>query len=277
MGEYVVSKWWSPSTVAVVTGANKGIGYEIARILATEGFTTVVASRNTELGNAAVSQLKAAQPDAAVDFVQLDITDAASVAACAEALKVKYGRVDILVNNAGIAYKGSIFGAEEAATTMNCNLKGTRSISEAVLPLMPEGGRIVNLCSRAGMLEQLTSDDLKQSFRQPADADAIVVLADAYVEGIRRGTFKQQGYSQSMYGMSKIAEMSYTRWLASQVKDKGIAVYGCCPGYCVTDMTSGRGNNTAAQGADTPVWLALQPIGSIPNGELFGEREVVPW
>lgn len=58
---------------------------------------------------------------------------------------------------------------------------------------------------------------------------------------------------------------------------QGIAVYGCCPGYCVTDMTSGRGNNTAAQGADTPVWLALQPIGSIPNGELFGEREVVPW
>ena len=144
----IIAYRWSPSTVAVVTGANKGIGYEIARILATEGFTTVVASRNTELGNAAVSQLKAAQPDAAVDFVQLDITDAASVAACAEALKVKYGRVDILVNNAGIAYKGSIFGAEEAATTMNCNLKGTRSISEAVLPLMPEGGRIVNLCSR---------------------------------------------------------------------------------------------------------------------------------
>ena len=72
------------------------------------------------------------------------------------------------------------------------------------------------------MLEQLTSDDLKQSFRQPADADAIVGLADAYVEGIRRGTFKQQGYSQSMYGMSKIADMSYTRWLARQVKDKVI-------------------------------------------------------
>ena len=141
---------WDQATVAVVTGANKGIGYEIARILASEGFTTVVASRNPSLGSAAVAQLKAAAPEAAVDVVQLDITEPASVAACAEFLKTKYGKVDILVNNAGIAYKGSTFGAEEAAITMNCNLKGTRRISEAVLPLMSEGGRIVNLCSRCG-------------------------------------------------------------------------------------------------------------------------------
>lgn len=134
--------------MAVVTGANKGIGREIARILATEGFTTVVAARNPELGQEAVAQLKADLPDATLDFCQLDITDEASVKACAEALKEKYGKVDILVNNAGIAYKGSTFGADEAAITINCNLKGTRRISEAVLPLMSDGGRIVNLCSR---------------------------------------------------------------------------------------------------------------------------------
>lgn len=263
--------------MAVVTGANKGIGYEMARILASEGFTTVVASRNPAIGNAAVAQLKAAAPEAVIHFVQLDITETASVAACAESLKSKYGKVDILVNNAGIAYKGSTFGAEEAAITMNCNLKGTRHISEAVLPLMSEGGRIVNLCSRAGMLKQISSEELKQSFRQPAHADAIEALTDAYVDGIRSGTFKEQGYSQSMYGMSKVAEMSYTRWLAGTLKPKGIAVYGVCPGYCVTDMTSGGGSKTAAEGADTPVWLALQPFGSIASGELYGERSVVPW
>lgn len=58
---------------------------------------------------------------------------------------------------------------------------------------------------------------------------------------------------------------------------QGIAVYGCCPGYCVTDMTSGGGNKTAAEGADTPVWLALQPIGFIAVGALYGERQEVPW
>lgn len=147
---------WNSSTVAVVTGANKGIGNEIARILATEGLTAVVAARNAELGNTAVAQLKAALPDATIDFVQLDITDPASVAACAESLKSKYGKIDILVNNAGTAYKGSIFGADEAAITINCNLKGTRSISEAVIPLMTDGGRIVNVCSRC----EGQSDDL---------------------------------------------------------------------------------------------------------------------
>ena len=70
------------------------------------------------------------------------------------------------------------------------------------------------------MLKQISSEELKRSFRQPPDADAIEALADAYVEGIRSGTFKEQGYSQSMYGMSKVAEMSYTRWLAGTVKAK---------------------------------------------------------
>lgn len=76
---------------------------------------------------------------------------------------------------------------------------------------------------RAGPLKQLSSDEVKEAFRQPADADAIEALADAYVDGIRSGTFKEQGFSQSMYGMSKVAEMSYTRWLAGALKQKVLA------------------------------------------------------
>jgi hypothetical protein len=70
------------------------------------------------------------------------------------------------------------------------------------------------------MLSQLTSEELKESFRNPADADAISALGDTYVEAIRSNTFKQKGFSQSMYGMSKICEMSYTRWLAGQLEGK---------------------------------------------------------
>jgi hypothetical protein len=70
------------------------------------------------------------------------------------------------------------------------------------------------------MLEQLTSEELKESFRNPADADAISALGDTYVEAIRSNTFKQKGFSQSMFGMSKICEMSYTRWLAGQLEGK---------------------------------------------------------
>lgn len=276
LGQYVAKKWWTPSTVAVVTGSNKGLGYEIVRHLAREGLTTVVTARNPKLGHNAVAKLKADLPDATIDFCELDVTKPASIAACAETLKEKYGKVDILVNNAGIAYLSS-FSAEEAEKTMDCNVKGTIRMSEAVLPLMPQGGRMVNMCSRLGMLDQITSRKLRDAFHNPKSAEHIEELSDAFVEGCKNGTYREQGFSKSTYGMSKVAQMSYTKWLAGQVKSKGIGVYGTCPGYVSTDLTKGGGFKSVTEGVDTPVWLCLQPIGSIPEGALFAERSVVPW
>jgi carbonyl reductase 1 len=126
----------------------QGIGYEIARILAEQGFTVAVAARNPELGNAAVAKLTETVPGGKLDFFQLDITDENSAETCAKQVKEAYGKVDILINNAGMAYKGNIFGADEAATTINCNLKGTRNATEAFLSLIGHGGRVVNVCSR---------------------------------------------------------------------------------------------------------------------------------
>ena len=141
---------WDSNTVALVTGSNKGIGFSIAQLFAEQGVSIIIAARNPDLGNAAVAELKQAVPEATATFCQLDITDAASVASCAAQIEKQFGKLDILVNNAGIAYKGSTFGPEEAATTMACNVKGTRAVSEALLPLLKAsgGGRIVNLCSR---------------------------------------------------------------------------------------------------------------------------------
>lgn len=141
---------WDSSTVALVTGSNKGIGFSIAQLLAEQGVSVVIAARNPDLGNAAVAELKKAVPEATATFCQLDITDAVSVTSCAAHIDKEFGKLDILVNNAGIAYKGNTFGPEEAATTMACNVKGTRAVSEAMLPLLNAsgGGRIVNLCSR---------------------------------------------------------------------------------------------------------------------------------
>eukprot|EP00892_Ulva_mutabilis_P011702 jgi/Ulvmu1/8904/UM049_0086.1 len=279
MGDFVDSKWWDGSTVALVTGSNKGIGFEIARHFAEQGLSVIITARNPELGQAAITKLKEMVPDATSQFYQLDITDAASVSACAASVKKNFGKLDILVNNAGIAYKGSTFGADEAAITIDCNLKGTRQVTEAMLPLIKEagGGRVVNVASRSGMLRQLRPQELRDAFTAPADADAVEALAASYVAAIRAGTHSQQGWSNSMYGVSKLAEISYTKWLAAQLKDQSIGVYACCPGYCVTDMTSGGGNKTARDGADTPVWLALQPLGAVPQGGFFGERKEVDW
>jgi NADP-dependent 3-hydroxy acid dehydrogenase YdfG len=112
--------------------------------------SVVLTARKPELGEPAVAKLKKQLPNSTVSYCQLDITDPASVDACKAKLEKDFGKVDILINNAGIAYKGNTFGADEAATTIDCNLKGTRRACEALLPLVEAagGGRIVNVCSR---------------------------------------------------------------------------------------------------------------------------------
>lgn len=133
--------------MAVVTGANKGIGFEIARQLGAQGLQVVVTSRDEGRGADAMKALQEKEANGRFQYCQADITDSSSIQKCAQFLEDKYGKITILVNNAGIAYKGSIFGADEAQNTIDCNLKGTREMCNAVLPLMPEGGRIVNVCS----------------------------------------------------------------------------------------------------------------------------------
>ncbi|KXZ50605.1 hypothetical protein GPECTOR_15g288 [Gonium pectorale] len=104
MGAIATDKWWDMDTVAVVTGSNKGIGFEAARILAEQGLTTVVTSRNEELGKQAAAKIQAAAPESRVLFHQLDISDPASVDAFAAWLQKEAGGLTVLINNAGPCY-----------------------------------------------------------------------------------------------------------------------------------------------------------------------------
>jgi carbonyl reductase 1 len=145
--QHLVLHRWDNSTIAVVTGANKGIGYEIAKQLGRHGLHVVVTSRDESRGQKAMKELQQAEPSANFTYCQADITDKASALKCAQTLKEQFGKVHVLINNAGMAYKGNVFGADEAQATIACNLTGTRVMTEAVLPLMHEGARIVNVCS----------------------------------------------------------------------------------------------------------------------------------
>ena len=110
----VAARRWQDGAIAVVTGANKGIGFEIARQLGREGLHVIATSRDEGRGREAITKLEEAEPTAKFTWAQADISDKASVQKCAETLKEKFGKVTILVNNAGIAFKGDIFGADEA-------------------------------------------------------------------------------------------------------------------------------------------------------------------
>lgn len=275
-------RWWDQSTVALVTGANKGIGYEIAGQLGAAGMTVIAAARDAKLGEAAVEKLRSDTPSGRFEFFQLDITDEQSVARCVEAVRSKYGKLTILINNAGMAYKGNTFGAQEAANTIAVNLTGTRRVCKAMLPLLADNARIVNVCSMAGRLGQLKSDELRSRFVNAASADEVEALASEFVQAIRDGNHQAKGFSNSMYGISKLAEVAYTFVLAKELKERGIMVNAICPGWCVTDMTSQNGNKTAAEGADTPVWVATLPpaapdSANFVTGKFFQERKELTW
>ncbi|KAK9808498.1 hypothetical protein WJX73_001486 [Symbiochloris irregularis] len=266
------AKWWSDATTAIVTGGNQGIGWEIARILSQQGIRTVLTSRDQKRGAEAVQRIKDISGDANIQSAQLELEKPKSVSAFAAWIKEKLPHVNILVNNAGMAYKGNTFGPEENRHTMNVNFFGTRALCEAILPLMEKGDRIVNVCSRAGLLSQLKSQALLDKFQAASTPDDITALANWWLEAVDNGTQAKQGFSNSMYGMSKLCEIAYTRVLAQQLASHGISVNAVCPGYVSTAMSSYKGTKHASEGADTPVWAALL----LPNdvtGKFFAERE----
>jgi len=142
--------------IALITGANKGIGYELARQLGKEGITVLIAARNAELGNAASAKLKAEGADA--HFVELDVTKPETIAKAAQTIRARHGRLDILVNNAGVADKGdgppSTADPEAVRRVLDVNFFGVLAVTQSMLPLVRNSaaGRIVLISSGLGSL-----------------------------------------------------------------------------------------------------------------------------
>jgi NAD(P)-dependent dehydrogenase (short-subunit alcohol dehydrogenase family) len=230
--------------IAVVTGANRGLGLEISRQLAVAGMTVVLTSRDQAQGQLATSELKSRELD--VDFHQLEVREAASAAALRDWIDRRYGRLDVLVNNAGILidrHSTSIaeLDLEALRWTFETNVIGTVSVTQALLPLMRrhDSGRIVNMSSGLG---------------QMCDMQA--------------GT--------PAYRISKAALNAVTRILAAELKDTNIKVNSMCPGWVRTDMGGPNAPRSVEEGADTALWLATLPDDG-PSGGFFRDRQPIPW
>jgi NAD(P)-dependent dehydrogenase (short-subunit alcohol dehydrogenase family) len=231
------------SRVALVTGANRGIGLEIARQLARHGLTVVIGARDAKSGEAAAAELGgtvAAEP--------LDVTDAAGVERAVRAIGDRFGRLDVLVNNAGILIDegkaASTVSLDVVAKTLETNLLGAWRLSQAVIPDMRRGGygRIVNVSSAMGTL-----DDLERS-----------------------------GGGSPAYRLSKAALDALTILLASELRGENILVNAAIPGWVRTRMGGSGAPRSVEQGADTVVWLAMLPDGG-PSGRLFQDRKPLDW
>lgn len=231
--------------VAVVTGANRGIGFEICRQLARrDGIRVVLTSRDEAKGKAAVRKLGEEGLD--LDYRGVDVTSERMIKALAEYLAGTYERCDILVNNAGIAAdpRGSRVLSSDIATyraTLETNTLGPLMLCQALAPLMKKRryGRIVNISSGQGQLSDM-------DVGSPA------------------------------YRVSKTALNALTRTLAAELKGSGILVNSVCPGWARTDMGGPGAPRTVEQGADTAVWLATLPDDG-PSGGFFRDRKPIAW
>lgn len=236
--------------VALITGANKGIGYEIARQLGSRGATVLIGARDIERGEEASNKLRSSQIDAKA--VQLNVTEQQTIDSTAQQIEREFGKLDILVNNAGIAIDRvppSQLDIEKLRETYDTNVFGVFAVTKAMLPLLKKStaGRIVNISSGLGSLTQ--------------NSDPNYEFADTKLLA---------------YNSSKTAVNALTVLFAAELKDTPIKVNAADPGFTATDINQHRGYRTVEQGATAAIKLATLPDDGFSGG-FFDENGVVPW
>ena len=226
--------------VALVSGANRGIGLEICRQLAEIGLTVILGSRDEENGRRAAEGLSGE-----VRAHQLDVTDEKSVDRIGSYIEDEFGRLDVLVNNAGISNDSGRQGVDAdldlVREALEANLLGAWRLCEMAVPLMRRGGygRIVNVSSGLGAITDM-------------------------------------GGGSPAYRVSKAGLNALTRILSSELRGSGILVNSVSPGWVRTDMGGSGASRSLEEGADTPVWAATLPDNG-PTGGFFHDRREVPW
>jgi len=229
--------------IAVVTGANRGIGFEICKQLVKKRVRVVLTARDDLKGREACEKLKGGGGEAV--FHPLDVTDRQDIGRLETYLRKEFSRLDILVNNAGLFIDGEKLGInvdlKTVRTTMETNAFGPLQLCQMAIPFMRHRnyGRIVNVSSGLGALTDM-------------------------------------GGGYPSYRMSKSCLNAMTIILADELRGTNILVNSVCPGWVRTDMGGNEAERSVEQGADTAVWLAMLPDHG-PSGQFFRDRTVIPW
>ncbi|WP_141208816.1 SDR family oxidoreductase [Streptomyces griseorubiginosus] len=240
----------SEKTIALVTGANKGIGYEIAVGLTALGWSVGVGARDEHRGADAVAKLRAAGADAFA--VPLDVTDDESVSAAVRLVEERAGRLDVLINNAGVAggwpEEPSTVDLETVRRLVETNVMGVIRVTNAMLPLLRRSAhpRIVNQSSHVSSLTLQTAPGV------------------------------DLGGISGAYAPTKTFLNAVTIQYAKELSGTNILINNACPGYVATDLNGFSGTRTPEQGAAIAVRLATLPDDG-PTGQMFDDSGVVPW
>ncbi|HNT26224.1 MAG TPA: SDR family oxidoreductase [Anaerolineales bacterium] len=233
---------------AIVTGANRGVGREVARQLVAQGYRVILTSRDERKGKGALSELKqqlGASSPGDLLYHQLDVTNEESIQRLYRFIHSEFTAIDVLVNNAAILLdqygRVSQTPLDIYRTTMETNVYGPLRLCQVFLPSMLERnyGRIVNVSSGAGCIKEMVDD-------------------------------------MTAYRLSKIALNGLTQMLADSVKGTNVLVNAACPGWVRTEMGSPNAPRSAEEGAQSVVWLATLPDGG-PQGGFFRDGQLLDW
>lgn len=234
--------------IAVVTGANRGLGRATAEALAEKGFHVIACARDAEAGAQAVESMQSRKLSA--ELRQVDVTNSEQVRDLGRYIRETYGRVDVLVNNAGANIESRQAGGDRSANplivspmtvmeSINLNTLGALRMIQALALMMPEDGRIVNVSSGMGQLDDM--------------------------DGGWVG-----------YRISKTALNGLTRVFATELGEHGIRVNSVCPGWVRTDLGGEHATRSVEEGIDTIVWLATSDEAT-ETGGFWRDRQRIPW
>jgi len=226
----------------LITGSNRGIGFEIARQCAGKNFRVIISGRNKEKLDASLQKLQQEKLNA--EILLMDASDPKSISHAAAQFGAMNTRLDVLVNNAGIGIRGDnsiSTGDEDLLTkTLNTNAYGPLRITKAFLPFMSKGGRIIMISSGGGSMTD------------------------------------EPGGWWPAYCVSKTLLNAITRQLAYELEENNISVNAVCPGWVRTDMGGAGASRSVAKGAETPVWLADDAPQNL-SGKFFRDKKEIPW
>lgn len=259
--------------IAVVTGANRGLGLDTAHTLAKRGYRVWLTARDTEQAERAADTLRKAQLD--VQAATLDVASPASVAAFAERMNSE-PPIDALVNNAGATMQG--FNQDVARRTLDTNYRGPVRVTDALFSRLAPSANIVMVSSGMGELSHFSSE-LAQRFSATKTRSDVEQLADEFVEAVARGKHEALGYPSNAYSVSKALLNAFTRVLAAELeaeKEPGKRVNAVCPGWVRTRMGGSSAPRSLEEGTSGIVWAAmLGPAG--PSGGFFRDAKAIAW
>jgi NAD(P)-dependent dehydrogenase (short-subunit alcohol dehydrogenase family) len=256
---------------ALVTGANRGLGFETCRQLARHGYHTIVASRQRESGKQAADRLRAEGLD--VESMVLDVTNPHSRQEVLSYLQRSGKKIHLLINNAGVSLDG--FDGEIVKETLSVNVESPLHLTQRLLPVMANGSVVVMVSSGMGELSCLGKELQEQWLDPQLTLEGVHSLLESFALAVEQRKHSQAGWPSSAYRVSKVALNSLVRVLAPQLSVHGIAIRAVCPGWVRTAMGGSGAERSIPEGAASIVQAALLP--NETTGGFYRDGQPIAW